>query len=120
MDKCEDSVIKAVEDIGSMISCPVCIAARTERLDSQLKDGAKSNRTVGSLRVEQETRISEYGQESGVWKLTSLRSTVASGTVRGEGWASPGDSKSSYEDVEGERQTEGILDREGGSRKGGG
>jgi len=48
-NKCEDSMSKAVKDMGSIVNWPLCMAARTERLDSQFNDGARSNRTVGSL-----------------------------------------------------------------------
>lgn len=43
---------KVEKDIGSIVSWPPCIAARTERLDNQFNDGARSNRIVGSLRSE--------------------------------------------------------------------
>lgn len=39
---------KATE-MGSTLNWPECIAVKTERRESQFKDGAKSNRTVGSL-----------------------------------------------------------------------
>jgi hypothetical protein len=35
--------------MGSIVSCPVWIAAMIERLDSQLRAVAASKRTVGSL-----------------------------------------------------------------------
>lgn len=38
-----------MEDIGSMVNWPVCIADSTDRRDNQLSEGARSSRTVGSL-----------------------------------------------------------------------
>ena len=43
------SVRNADTDIGSTDSCPLWIADKTERRESQLSDGAKSRRRVGSL-----------------------------------------------------------------------
>lgn len=45
----EDCDSRRLDDMGSIVSCPVCIAARTERRESQLSDGARSSLTVGSL-----------------------------------------------------------------------
>lgn len=39
---------RAFEEIGSIVSCPLFIAARTDRRDSQFNEGARSSRTVGS------------------------------------------------------------------------
>lgn len=46
------SMSKTEVDMGSIVSCPEYIAVRTERLESQLSDGAKSRRTEGSLSYE--------------------------------------------------------------------
>ena len=50
---CRDELVlsrrRAVNAMGSIVSCPVWIADKTERRDSQFKDGAKSKRRVGSL-----------------------------------------------------------------------
>ena len=35
--------------MGSTVSCPLWMAAMTDRRESQLSDGARSRRTVGSL-----------------------------------------------------------------------
>ena len=37
-----------------MVNWPECIAVRTERRESQFRDGARSNRTVGSLHNQKE------------------------------------------------------------------
>ena len=36
-------------DTGSIVNCPPCMAASTERLESQFSEGATSRRRVGSL-----------------------------------------------------------------------
>lgn len=46
-----DSSRRLLDCMGSMLRCPLHIAERTDRLESQFKDGAESKRTVGSLRV---------------------------------------------------------------------
>lgn len=45
-----DSCRRLVKDMGSMISWPAWIAESTERRESQLREGARSSRTVGSLK----------------------------------------------------------------------
>lgn len=45
----EESFRRVLEDTGSIVNCPVCIADRTERRESQFREGARSRRTVGSL-----------------------------------------------------------------------
>ena len=45
----DNSCRRLVEDIGSMVNWPVCIADSTDRRDNQLSEGARSSRTVGSL-----------------------------------------------------------------------
>jgi hypothetical protein len=42
-------VNREAAEIGSTVNWPECIAVRTERRESQFRDGARSNRTVGSL-----------------------------------------------------------------------
>jgi hypothetical protein len=44
-----DSCRRLAEDIGSIVNWPACIADSTDRRDSQLSEGARSSRTVGSL-----------------------------------------------------------------------
>jgi hypothetical protein len=50
-DICADanSWRRLVEDMGSIVNWPLWIADSTDRRDSQLSEGAISNRTVGSL-----------------------------------------------------------------------
>jgi hypothetical protein len=48
-DEAEGSCRRIAAETGSMSSCPLCIAERTVRRESQFKDGARSSRTVGSL-----------------------------------------------------------------------
>ncbi len=45
----ELSANKEAAEMGSTLNWPECIAVRTERRESQFRDGARSNRTVGSL-----------------------------------------------------------------------
>lgn len=45
----DDSDSRALDDMGSIVSWPVWIEARTERRESQLREGARSSLTVGSL-----------------------------------------------------------------------
>jgi hypothetical protein len=105
----DDSESRALEDMGSMVSWPVCIADRTERRESQLREGARSSRTVGSL---QRYQIRAYLQDN---RLTNLRKTGALGTPSG------GESSSQagllMRDVRcaNGRQTSGIPDREDAS-----
>jgi len=54
-----DSCNSALDDIGSILSWPLCIADKTDRLESQFSEGARSKRTVGSLKV----RISGRGDK---------------------------------------------------------
>lgn len=53
LDNCAnaDSCRKLAEDMGSIVSCPVLMAVSTDRRDNQLSEGAKSSRTVGSLKI---------------------------------------------------------------------
>ena len=44
-----DIVSSVMADMGSTLSWPAWIAERTERRESQLREGAKSRRSVGSL-----------------------------------------------------------------------
>ncbi len=72
----ESSCMRVPDAIGSMLSLPLCIAARTDRRDSQFNDGARSRRIVGSLKVvlDRHTKV--------CWKvLTNLPSTNAPGMV---------------------------------------
>lgn len=46
----ESSSRRVDVDMGSTVSWPLWIAAKTERRVSQFNDGARSRRTVGSLR----------------------------------------------------------------------
>jgi hypothetical protein len=58
----EGSCRRVPADTGSMFSCPLCMAERTDRRESQFKDGARSRRTVGSLytlSTENSMRIAE-------------------------------------------------------------
>lgn len=48
-DVLDDSCRRLIKDIGSIVSCPAWIAESTERRESQLREGARSSRTVGSL-----------------------------------------------------------------------
>lgn len=52
-----DSCKRAPVDIGSIVSWPVWMAESTERRDNQFSDGARSKRTVGSLKESEELRI---------------------------------------------------------------
>ena len=44
-----NSAIRVLSDTGSMTTWPLWMAERTDRRESQLSDGARSSRTVGSL-----------------------------------------------------------------------
>ena len=51
LDNCADadSCRRLAVDIGSIVNWPALMAASTDRRDSQLSEGARSSRTVGSL-----------------------------------------------------------------------
>lgn len=49
LDVLEGAERRMERETGSMMSWPVWMAARTERRESQLRDGARSRRVVGSL-----------------------------------------------------------------------
>lgn len=86
LGKCEDSASSVVNGMGSMVNCPLCMAARTERRDNQLNDGARSNRMVGSLSSEcKEPDINERDENYEIGELTNLRLIDASGKAREEG-----------------------------------
>ena len=56
-----DSCKRALVDIGSIVSWPPWMAESTERRDNQFSDGARSKRTVGSLKTSKEIRITYTG-----------------------------------------------------------
>jgi hypothetical protein len=49
----DNSFRRVAEDTGSMISWPLWIAESTDLRESQLRDGARSNRTAGSLGIKE-------------------------------------------------------------------
>ena len=57
----EDSANRVAANMGSIMSWPEWMAVKTERRESQLREGARSRRTVGSLPQ------SEIGCELKIW-----------------------------------------------------
>lgn len=65
----DDSANKAVAETGSIVSWPEWIAVKTDRRESQLSEGARSSRTVDSLRKV----MSTMNKPNQVDKRTNLR-----------------------------------------------
>ena len=69
----EDSDSRRLDDMGSMVSWPVCMAARTERRESQLREGARSSLTAGSLNEMSEQYHRQMSRHTNLQKTAALK-----------------------------------------------